>query len=187
MQCVYIPVYVCVCLNTLSHWQTQNVGFFQSPFPLCCVYSKYPHHRYWEWGRVNTMHENILHCIVESSLMLWPTVSRQVCLGIKHPFGAYDQILITVRQLWVCWCEAFALTRGWVCCLQLLLALASAVILGSKSLGTRNHILLSEIRDFPFRCLLWLTGLWWRYSTLPPNGGSVIPVFPSLYCVLYIM
>jgi hypothetical protein len=41
---------------------------------------------------------------------------------------------------------------------------ASAVILGSESSGTRDHILLSQIRDFPFRRLLRLAGLRWRYS-----------------------
>jgi hypothetical protein len=41
------------------------------------------------------------------------------------------------------------LTRGWVCRLQLLLALASAVILRSESRGTHDHILLSQIRDSP--------------------------------------
>jgi hypothetical protein len=39
--------------------------------------------------------------------------------------------------------------RGWFCRLQLLLALTSAVILMSESLGTHDHILLSQIRDSP--------------------------------------
>jgi hypothetical protein len=81
-----------------------------------------------------------------------------------------------------------SLTRGWVYWLQLLLALASAVILRSESRGTDDHILLSQIRDsptwrarfpqkqdgpvippgtgFPFRCLLRLAGLRWRYNVL---------------------
>jgi hypothetical protein len=33
-----------------------------------------------------------------------------------------------------------------------------------------DHILLSQIRDFPFRRLLRLAGLLWRYSTPPPHG-----------------
>jgi hypothetical protein len=40
--------------------------------------------------------------IVKSSLIVRPTVSRLICLGIKHPSGAYDQIFIIVRQLRVC-------------------------------------------------------------------------------------
>jgi hypothetical protein len=52
----------------------------------------------------------------------------------------------------------------------MLLALASAVILGSESLWTHVHILLSQIRDFPFRRLLRLAGSRWRYSIPPPHG-----------------
>jgi hypothetical protein len=43
----------------------------------------------------------------------------------------------------------FSLTRRWVYRLQLLLVLASSVILGSESRGTHDHILLSQIRDSP--------------------------------------
>jgi hypothetical protein len=108
--------------------------------------------------------------LLSLSLMLRPTVSRPVYLGIKHPSGTYDQIFITVGKLRVCWCGALSLTRGRVCLLRLLLALASAVILGSEPLGTRDHILLSQIWDFPFRRLLRLAGSRWRYSTPPPHG-----------------
>jgi hypothetical protein len=103
------------------------------------------------------------------SLMLWLTASRPVCLGKEHPSGAYDQMFITVRQLRVCWCGTLSLTRGQVCRLQLLLALARAVILRPESLRTRDHILLSQIRDFPFRRLLRLAGSRWRYLTPPPH------------------
>jgi hypothetical protein len=88
--------------------------------------------------------------------------------------------------------------RRWVCRLQLLLLLVSAVIVGSETHGTHDHTLLSQIQvspnlegqfpvfiylrnrvarlyppsiGFPFRRLLRLAGLWWRYSN-PPAANS---------------
>jgi hypothetical protein len=89
-----------------------------------------------------------------------------------------DQIFSTVRLLRVCWYEELSVTRGRVCHLQLLLALTSAVILRSNFRGTRGHILLSHIRDFPFRHLLRLAGLRWRYST-------PLWISPSIYVITY--
>jgi hypothetical protein len=111
-----------------------------------------------------------IECVkVKVKVILRLTASRQVRLGTKHPFGAYDQILIIVWDLRVCWFGAPSLTRGRVCRLQSLLALASAVIFGSESRRTRGHILLSQIRDFPFLRLIRLAGSRWRYSTSPPH------------------
>jgi hypothetical protein len=41
-----------------------------------------------------------------------------------------------------------SLMRGSVCSFRLLMVLASAVILGSESRGTHDHILHSQIRDY---------------------------------------
>jgi hypothetical protein len=49
----------------------------------------------------------------------------------------------------------------------------SAIFLWSEPLGSRDHILLSQIRDFPFRRLLRLARSRWRYSIPPPHGETV--------------
>jgi hypothetical protein len=84
---------------------------------------------------------------VKIKVMLQPMISWPVCPDVKHSYGAQDQIFITTRQLQVCWCGSPSLMRGRVCCLQLLLDLASAFILWSKSHMTHDHILMSEIQD----------------------------------------
>jgi hypothetical protein len=120
-------------------------------------------------------HSGFPNKILSLSLILRPTVSRPICLGIKQPSGAYDQIFITVRELRVCWYGAFSLTRGRVCRLQLLLALANAVIFGSESRGTRDHILPSQIRDF-------------LISSPPTTRRATVEVFdPASTCIFHII
>jgi hypothetical protein len=77
-----------------------------------------------------------------------------------------------------------SLTRRWVFHLQMLLALASAVILRSESSGTFycftfERVFISPQEQggpvippgtwYPFRRLLRLAGLRWRYSNPPPH------------------
>jgi hypothetical protein len=99
------------------------------------------------------------------------SISKSWC---RAPSGAHDQIFIIVWQLRSCFCGAPSLTRGRVCLLYMLLGLASAVFLGFESLGSRDHILLSQFGDFPFRRLLWLAGSRWRYSTPPPHASHLL-------------
>jgi hypothetical protein len=88
---------------------------------------------------------------------------------------------VNVRQLRVCWCGALSLTSGRVCRLQLLLTIARAVILGSESRGTRENILLYQIRDFPLRHLLRPAASRWRYSTPPPHGIDLVLIWTAAY------
>jgi hypothetical protein len=63
-----------------------------------------------------------------------------------------------------------SLSRGRVCRVQLPLALARAVMLGSESLGTRDHILLCQIRDFSSPPTIRRATV--EVLTPPPHGAS---------------
>jgi hypothetical protein len=108
----------------------------------------------------------------------------QSVLEYSTHLGLTTRSLLLVWQLRSCSCGAPSLTRGRVCLLYMLLALASAVFLWSESLGTRDHILLSQIWDFPFRHLLRLAGLRWRYSIPPPHGEAVLRSCQSSYILV---
>jgi hypothetical protein len=96
--------------------------------------------------------------------MLRPTISRPVCLGVKPHLGSKTRFLLLSGSCGFVGCEAHSLTGGRVCRLELLLALARAVILGSESRGTHDRILLSRIQGSPLtatqikvKVILWPT------------------------------
>jgi hypothetical protein len=91
-------------------------------------------------GILSHLHTGYWLLRLRLSLMIRPTVNQPICLGIKHASGAYDQILITVRQLRVFLCVAPYLTRGRICSSKLLLDLASAVIFTTVKISGTYHV-----------------------------------------------
>jgi hypothetical protein len=135
---------------------------------LLSVFSAVSSHADWTW--LGSLGLTAPDCRSQKSHCDWLSKS-----WYRAPSGAHDQIFISVWQLRSCFRGAPSLTRGRVCLLYVPLALASAVFLGSEPLGPRNHILLSQIWDFPFRRLLRLAWSRWRYST-PPQHGLLLTV-----------
>jgi hypothetical protein len=73
---------------------------------------------------------------------------QSVRLGDK-PLQIHDQYFFQLNTCGYSPYVTSSLTREWVCRLQLLLGLASAVILWFEFRSTHDHILLSQIRGSP--------------------------------------
>jgi hypothetical protein len=98
-------------------------------------------HFHFKYNLINLKVKLIIRKIINLgylslSLMLRPTVSRPVYLGVKHPFGAYDQIFITCVTVTVLFLWGALSDERSGLSLYMLLVLASAVFLGFESLGT---------------------------------------------------
>jgi hypothetical protein len=132
---------------------------------------------------------------VENEVTLRLMVSQSVCLGIKHPCGTCDQILLLVGML----CLKFAILFLWGAFSDKRTGVQFAV----QSLNGPSHaepvtILYCLIWDYPnlegqvpvfisprnrvaqgtgfaLSRLLRIAGLWWRYFNSPPTWRAWFP------------
>jgi hypothetical protein len=101
---------------------------------------------------------------VKAEVTLRLVVYRQSVRPSITSLETHDQIFFQLNSCGNGPYVTSSLTREWVCHLQSLQVLASAVILRSDSRGTHDYNLLSQFRDFPN-----LEG--WSSYLYPPGTG----------------
>jgi hypothetical protein len=152
LPCFFSYLSACVCFVCLfAHaYVITGLGWWVSMYMRVGIY---------------TLHR---HVRSSSEFFLRPTDSRPVCLGIRPPFGAHDQIYLSLLfssdHYFILLSMASSLTRKRVCSLECVHSLV-------RSLTTNNHTLPSH----PRLCSLSVAsydsqGLRWKYSNPPPHG-----------------
>jgi hypothetical protein len=119
-------------------------------------------YRLWLSGGSESGSESYVTTDGQSASLSW---NKAPTWGLQPDF-----YFITARQLRVCWYGGALSDERAGLSFRIAAGLVSAIILGAETRGTRDHILLSQILEFPFRRPLRLAGLRWRYSTPPPHG-----------------
>jgi hypothetical protein len=95
----------------------------------------------------NTQH---IHWESESELLYdWRFIANQFVLATSPLEHTTSNFIFQLNTCGYSPYVTYSLMRWWVCRLQLLMVLASAVILTSDFRGTHDQILLSHIRDSP--------------------------------------
>jgi hypothetical protein len=125
------------------------------------------------WQHLSTVRDRV-------RVTLRLTVSQSVSLGVEPHLGLMIRYLLLFDNYSLVLWGALSDERTGLL-LYTLLALANLVFLGSESLGARDHNLLSQIWDFPFRRLLRLAGSRCRYSNPTPHGWPLKRQPMSLY------
>jgi hypothetical protein len=139
------------CLQSQSHFATDGQSISNS------------------WCRAPSVaYDRIFITLIVTVLFKHNRSEMVAVLGPNEALPYYIHTYIYIRSYF---CGAPSLIRRWVCLLCMVLVLASLVFLGFESLGTRDHILLSDLR-VPFRRLLRLAGSRWRYSNPSPHGSA---------------
>jgi hypothetical protein len=98
-------------------------------------------------------HRELSHCHINTETLSNTEIcqshiandGQSVSLGVEPHLGLMTKYLLLFDSYGLVFCGASSLTRGWFCLLYMLLAFASVVFLRSESLGTRDHIFLSQI------------------------------------------